>query len=40
MRKKYNITASEAHAMATEKYDWDGFIKKLFGEDGEPDGLL
>ena len=38
--KKYNLTASEAHAMATEKYDWDGFLKKIFGEDGEPDDLL
>ena len=38
--KKYNLTASEAHAMATEKYDWDGLIENLFGEDGEPDDLL
>lgn len=38
--KKYNLTASEAHAMATKKYDWDGFLKKIFGEDGESDDLL
>ena len=38
--KKYNLTASEAHAMATEKYDWNGSLKKIFGEDGEPDDLL
>ena len=38
--KKYNLTASEAHAMATEKYDWNGLIEELFGEDGEPDDLL
>ena len=38
--KKYNLTASEAHAMATEKYDWNGSLKQIFGEDGEPDDLL
>ena len=38
--KKYNLTASEAHAMATEKYDWNGSLKQIFGDDGEPDDLL
>lgn len=38
--KKYNLTASEAHAMAKKEYDWDGVLLKLFGEDGEPDDLL
>lgn len=38
--KKYKLTASEAHAMATQKYDWDGLVLKLLGEDGEADDLL
>ena len=36
----YNISASEAHAKASEKYDWAGALAELFGEEGEPDGLL
>lgn len=38
--KMYNITVSEAHAIAKKEYAWDEEIEKLFGEDGEPDGLL
>lgn len=38
--KKYMLTASEAHAMAKQKYDWDGTLFAIFGEDGEPDDLL
>lgn len=39
VEKKYNLTASEAHAMAKAKYNWE---QKLFDDvgDGEPDGLL
>ena len=36
----YNIDISEAHAKATETYDWSGALEKKYGEDGEPDGLL
>lgn len=38
--KKYNLTTSEAHVMATKEYDWSGKIEELFGEDGELDDLL
>lgn len=37
---EYNMSASEAHAKASEKYDWAAVIYEMFGEDGEPDGLL
>lgn len=40
VEKEYNISASEAHAIASKKYDWAGVLETLFGEDGEPDGLL
>lgn len=40
VEKQYNITASEAHALATKQYDWSGTIYDKFGEDGEPDDLL
>ena len=36
----YNLTASEAHARATEKYDWAALIEELFGEEGEGNDLL
>ena len=38
--KEYNLTADQAHRMATKTYDWDGMIFKLYGEAGEPDGVL
>ncbi len=38
--KEYNLTADEAHRMATKTYDWSGAMYKLYGEEGEPDGLL
>lgn len=40
IEKQYNLTASEAHAMAKKKYNWEQAIFDLFGEEGEPDGLL
>lgn len=40
VEKEYNMTAAEAHEIATEKYDWDAEIFRIFGEEGEPDGLL
>ncbi len=38
--KEYNLTADKAHRMASETYDWNKAVKELYGEDGEPDGLL
>ncbi len=40
VEKEYNLSASEAHARATEKYDWWGQLMNETGESGEPDGLL
>lgn len=40
LEKMYNLTAAEAHARATEKYDWWGQLVKELGEAGEKDGLL
>lgn len=40
LEKEYNLTASEAHARAKKKYNWEQVIFDLFGEEGEPDGLL
>ena len=40
LEKKYNINISEAHALASESYDWWGEVVKELGEGGEPDGLL
>ena len=40
VEKEYNISASDAHAIATKKYDWAKAVDEMFGEDGEPDGLL
>ena len=36
----YSITISEAHAITTKTYDWQGRVEKELGEKGEPDGLL
>ena len=40
LEKEYNLTASEAHGRASQKYDWWDQLVKEIGEDGEPDGLL
>lgn len=40
LEKEYNLTASEAHARTKKKYNWEQVIFDLFGEEGEPDGLL
>lgn len=37
---KYNITASEAHAKASELYAWNEKLLEELGEGGEKDGLL
>lgn len=37
---KYNLTISEAHAKASEQYDWWAEVVRDLGEGGEPDGLL
>lgn len=40
LEKEYNLTAGEAHAMASEQYDWQRQLLEEMGEGGEPDGLL
>lgn len=40
LEKEYNLTISEAHAKATEKFDWAGKLEKELGEEGEMYGLL
>lgn len=40
VEKKYNLTAAEAHARTKIEYNWEQAIYDLFGEEGEPDGLL
>jgi len=40
VEKEYNISVSDAHAIATKKYDQAEAVDEMFGEDGEPDGLL
>lgn len=40
LEKMYNLTASEAHARAKKKYDWERKLFDDLGEDGEPLGLL
>ena len=37
---KYNLNISEAHAKASEQYDWWAEVVRDLGEGGEPDGLL
>ena len=37
---RYNLSASEAHAIAKKVYDWEAALQDLFGEGGEPNGLL
>lgn len=40
IEKEYNLTASKAHEMANEIYDWNAKILEELGEGGEKDGLL
>lgn len=40
LEKEYNLAIAEAHARASEKYDWAEKIDLELGMDGEPDGLL
>lgn len=40
LEMEYNITASEAHARASEVYAWDEKLLEELGEGGEKDGLL
>ena len=40
LEKEYNLTISEAHARATEKYDWATKVNEELGMEGEPYGLL
>ncbi len=40
VEKEYNIGASEAHAIAKEKFDWETVLFDLFEEEGEPYDLL
>lgn len=36
----YNLTTSEAHAIADEKYPWYKTLVEKLGEEGEADDLL
>ena len=38
--RAYNISASEAHLIAQEKYDWASQLLEETGGKGELDGLL
>ena len=40
LEKEYNLTISEAHAKATEKFDWAGKLEKDLGGEGEKYGIL
>lgn len=40
IEKGYNVSASEAHAEASKKNDWSGYILEHLGEGGEADDLL
>lgn len=40
LEREYNLTLSEAHSMATEKYDWAAKLDEELGIGGEPYGLL
>ena len=40
VEKEYHLSAAEAHAIASEKYDWAAELFDIFGEEGEPDDLL
>lgn len=38
--KEYNLDIAGAHALANKQYNWEAEMFKLFGEEGEPYGLL
>lgn len=40
LEKNYNLDISEAHARATQAYDWWGRLIEEIGEEGEPYGIL
>ena len=40
IEKKYNISAEEAHIIASKTYDWAKQLYDEMGEKGEPYGLL
>ena len=40
IEKQYNLSASEAHAIADKQYNWWEQLVGEIGEGGEPDGLL
>lgn len=40
MEKMYNLTISEAHKMAKQKYDWEKELYEAVGEGGEKNDLL
>ena len=40
LEKEHNLTMAEAHARATQQYDWHQRLIDELGEEGEPDGLL
>ncbi len=40
VEKMYNLTASEAHTIAKKEFNWEDAVYDLFGDEGEPDGLL
>lgn len=38
--KEYYLDIVEVHALANKQYNWEAEMFKLFGEEGEPYGLL
>ena len=40
LEKLYNINISEAHAKASQQYDWWAQVVEEIGEEGEPYGIL
>ena len=40
LEKAYNLSAADAHRLASKTYDWAAELLKLLGEDGEADDLL
>lgn len=40
VEKEYHLSAAEAHAIASEKYDWAAELFNMLGEEGESDDLL
>lgn len=40
LEKEYNLDLAGAHALANKQYNWEAEMFKLFGEEGEPYGIL